>query len=273
MNKHPIVFDVETQYSFDEVGGRDHFEELKVSVVGVFNYADGKYNAFEEREMDKFESLYRDASLVIGFNINAFDLPVIAPYFHGAFTDIPTLDLMVDIERVLNRRISLDALAQGTLHEGKSGHGLEALQWFRNGEVERVKKYCLVDVRLTKDLYEHGKTHNQVLAKSKDGEHIQAIAVRWGQDPEHRTTLREKLQLAWKRGQIVEIDYVSSSALGGEQHRKKRKIDIRYIRQNEIEAFCHFRQDVRKFNFERILDAIPLQEFFAADLTRQQTLL
>ena len=33
--KYPIVFDVETQYSFDEVGGRDQFDKLKVSVVGI----------------------------------------------------------------------------------------------------------------------------------------------------------------------------------------------------------------------------------------------
>lgn len=273
MDKRPIVFDVETQYSFDEVGGRDKFADLKVSVVGVFDYNDGSYRAFEEKEMGEFEAMYRNASLVIGFNIKAFDLPVIAPYFQGPFSDIPVLDLMDDIERVLERRVGLDALAQGTLGEGKTGHGLEALQWFRRGEVEKVKKYCLDDVRLTKDLHEYGKTNGQVFAKSKDGDHIQAIAVRWGQDPTHRLSLREKLHLAWKRGQIVEIDYVSSNAVPGEQYRKKRKIDIRNIRNNEIEAFCHFRQDVRKFNFERILDAIPLNEFFGADLTKQRSLL
>lgn len=271
-NKFPIVFDVETQYSFEEVGGRDQFDKLKVSVVGVYNYADNQYAAFEESQMDEFEKMYRNASLIIGFNINAFDLPVIAPYFKGSFSDIPVLDLIKDIEIVLNRRVGLDALGMGTLGQGKSGHGLEALQWFRNGEVEKVKKYCLDDVRLTKDLYEYGKKYEQVFAKSKDG-YTQAIPVRWGKEAGYLETLRTRLENAWKKSQVVEIDYVSSSASGGEQHRKTRRIEIRHIRNNEIEAFCRLRQDVRKFYVTRILNANPIEEFFGADITRQGSLL
>lgn len=270
--KYPIVFDVETQYSFDEVGGRDQFDKLKVSVVGVFDYSKNEYKAFEENQMDEFENLYRNASFVIGFNINAFDIPVIAPYFKNGQPATPALDLITDIEFVLNRRIGLDALCTATLGTGKTGHGLEALQWFRNGEVEKVKKYCLDDVRLTKDLYEYGKLREQVFAKSREGA-LQAIPVRWGKESGHFETLKEKLHSAWKKNQVVEIDYVSSNAAGGETHRKTRQIEIRNIRDNEIEAFCRLRQEVRKFYLTRVLAANPIEEFFGADMTRQQALL
>ena len=85
--------------------------------------------------------------------------------------------------------------------------------------------------------------------------------------------LRTRLENAWKKSQVVEIDYVSSSASGGEQHRKTRRIEIRHIRNNEIEAFCRLRQDVRKFYVTRILNANPIEEFFGADITRQESLL
>lgn len=271
-NKFPIVFDIETQYSFDEAGGRDQFDKLKVSVAGVYNYADNQYEAFEENQMNEFEKMYRNASLVIGFNIKAFDIPVIAPYFNSSLDEVPVLDLIDDIDLVLNRRIGLDALGLATLGWGKTGHGLEALQWFRNGEIEKVKKYCLDDVRLTKDLYEYGKTHEQIFVKSKEGR-IQAIPVRWGKESGYLEVVKNKLENAWKKNQVVEIDYVSSNAVAGETHRKTRRIEIRSIRNNEIEAFCRLRKEVRKFYIERVLNANLVEEFFGADLTRQQSLL
>ncbi len=53
---------------------------------------------------------------------------------------------MLAVQKVLGRRIKLDTLAEATLGKKKSGNGLEAVAWWRNGEVEKVMKYCLDDV-------------------------------------------------------------------------------------------------------------------------------
>ena len=80
MKPGDIVFDIETQHSFDEVGGRDRFDKLGISVLGAYIYGDNTYVTYEEHEIPKFEKLLSSAGTLIGFNIHHFDLPVLQPY-------------------------------------------------------------------------------------------------------------------------------------------------------------------------------------------------
>jgi len=45
-------------------------------------------------------------------------------------------------------------VAQGTLGSGKSGSGLEALLYYKNGRMDLLKKYCTDDVKITKQIYD-----------------------------------------------------------------------------------------------------------------------
>ena len=45
----PIVFDLETQFLFQEVGHDP--KKLKVSVVGIYDYADSQYSVNLEKEL------------------------------------------------------------------------------------------------------------------------------------------------------------------------------------------------------------------------------
>lgn len=182
MPQSQIVLDLETKKTFDEVGGRN-FAELGVTVVGVFFYETGEYRTFMENEIGELEQLLSNASRVIGFNIKRFDFPVLQPYLKRInLAEIPYFDLMEDLEKILGHRLSLQSLATSTLNEGKSGHGLDAIQYYRNGEIEKLKRYCLDDVRLTKDLYEYGKKIGSVSYLSKDRLNKLTVNVSW-QDP------------------------------------------------------------------------------------------
>jgi DEAD/DEAH box helicase domain-containing protein len=47
-------------------------------------------------------------------------------------------------------------LAEGTLNDKKSdGKGGQSIIWWRNGEVEKVRDYCIKDVKLTRDLFDY----------------------------------------------------------------------------------------------------------------------
>ncbi|OGF75327.1 hypothetical protein A3C77_01395, partial [Candidatus Giovannonibacteria bacterium RIFCSPHIGHO2_02_FULL_45_13] len=146
MDTGDIVFDIETKKSFDEVGGRTFFDKLGISVVGAYIYGTDKYCAFEEHEIPEFEKLILSAPRVIGFNIHHFDLPVLRPYVSLNFKNLATLDLMEDIERGLGFRVSLDNLAENSLGVRKSGDGMQALRWYKEGKIDEIKKYCLKDV-------------------------------------------------------------------------------------------------------------------------------
>ncbi len=179
MEAGDIVFDVETKRSFDEVGGRTFFDKLGVSVVCAYVYGEDKYFAFEEHEVSKFEELLRNSKRVIGFNIHHFDLPVLKPYLALDTKTLPTLDLMEAVENGVGFRISLDNLSEATLGVRKSGDGLQALRWYKEGKIEEIKKYCLKDVELTRNLYEFGLKNGHILFYSRDAGGRVAIPVSW----------------------------------------------------------------------------------------------
>lgn len=160
-----IILDLETQKSFQDVGGRGKNHLLKVSVACIYDYSAAKYSSFEEHELGRLAPILQTADQIIGYNIKDFDFEVLQPYLNFKLADIPHLDLLQEIEKVLKHRIKLEAVAQGTLGSGKSASGLEALSYFQNGRMDLLKKYCLDDVKITKQIYDYILRNGKVLYK------------------------------------------------------------------------------------------------------------
>ena len=152
-----IVFDLETKKTFDEVGGYTNNHLLGVTVCGVYEYITGKYRVYKESELGEMEKLFAQADLLIGFNSKSFDNVVLQPYFSNLdLNKVPHLDILEETTRVLGHRLKLESIAQSTLYEGKSGSGLDAIKYYREGDWDSLIKYCLDDVRVTKEVYEYG---------------------------------------------------------------------------------------------------------------------
>ncbi len=160
-----IVLDLETQKSFQDVGGRGKNHLLKISVCGIYDYAADKYLTYEEHELPKLAPLLQTADQIIGFNIKDFDFEVLQPYLNFDIFQVPYLDILEEIEKVLGHRIKLELVAQGTLGSGKSGNGLEAILYFRNGRMDLLKKYCLDDVKITRQIYDYALKNGKILYK------------------------------------------------------------------------------------------------------------
>jgi|GEM_PF-107160 hypothetical protein len=118
------------------------------------------------------------AERVIGYNIINFDYGVMDRYYPGGiFRDrkrqdprFETLDLMVEIAKNLGFRAKLDDVASATLGHGKTGHGLQAIEFYRRGEVDKLSDYCLHDVKATWDVYRAGADGGQVKLKDRTGQ-------------------------------------------------------------------------------------------------------
>ena len=247
-----IVLDLETQKSFQEVEGRQP-SLLKISLVGIYEYATGQYRAFLEHELGALETLLRASDLVIGFNIKRFDFEVLAPYFKTPVAQLPVFDIMDEVTRMLGHRVSLDSLADATLGQKKSGSGLDALRFFKEGRWEELTAYCLKDVQLTKDLYEYGLAHGEIKCTSKYSNQVINIPVNWNVS---RKRILAVLDEAFKRRLRVELEYVTVRD-GGANERSRRAVDIYAYDGATFEGYCHLRQDVRHFRVERVLDARP----------------
>jgi len=163
-----ITFDLETKNIFQEVGSSDPVA-LDISVIGVHDSETGEYTAYLEKDFPKMWPVFEHADALVTFNGDHFDIPLLGKYYHGDLTKIKSIDLMVAVQKSLGRRIKLDTLAEATLNKKKSGNGLEAVTWWKNGEIEKLTRYCLDDVRVTRALYEYMRDKKSVKYKDFSG--------------------------------------------------------------------------------------------------------
>lgn len=173
-----VVFDVETQRSFDEVGGRTQFHKLGVSAAVAYRYDLDQFLEFTEENVAELVNLLVEADLVVGYNIVGFDYEVLRGYTDRDLRHLPTVDLMRDLEARLGFRPKLDSVVQPTLGVGKTADGLQALEWWRRGELDKIMAYCRDDVRVTRDLYDYGKRNRCVLV-ARFGGTPRRVEVDW----------------------------------------------------------------------------------------------
>ncbi|MEK7465036.1 MAG: WYL domain-containing protein [Patescibacteria group bacterium] len=254
-----VVLDIETKTApANGEGSERGLSSLGVSVAGIWSSHDQKFRAIREEQIaSELGPILKSADLVIGFFINRFDLPVLKTHLDFDIRDLPVLDIFDDVTAKLGHRVSLASLAQATLGEGKTGHGLEAIGWYQAGDWKRLEEYCLNDVRLTRDLYEYGTRRGHLLFESYIDRKTVSVPVSWGMADEDE--IRSLVRLAASERRALEIDYVSREN-AGDGFLKTRKIEIQAVRGDEIEAFDHLRGEVRMFRVGRIVGARLLDE-------------
>ncbi len=169
-----IVFDIETRNIFQDVGSNNP-ADLDISIVCLYDYETDTYHSFLQEEFGKLWPILEAADMLITYNGDHFDIPLLDKYYPGDLTKIKSLDLLKEIKNSLGFRLKLDSVAQATLGAGKSGHGLEAVTWWKNGEIEKLKKYCIDDVKVTKDIYDYAMKNGSL--KFKDGPNVKEIKL------------------------------------------------------------------------------------------------
>lgn len=177
--KNIVYFDLETQKSAEEVGGWDKIRDMRMSVGVTFSTARGTYQIYGEPQVNALIEELRRADLVVGFNILRFDYDVLVG--HNPFFDpsqVPTLDMLVELQKTLPHRLSLDAIATATLGVEKTSEGLQAIRWFREGKLLEIAEYCCYDVKITRLVHEYGQTHRQLMFNDRFGKK-KTIPVAW----------------------------------------------------------------------------------------------
>lgn len=173
-----LFFDLETQRSFQEVGGRDNIKLLRVSVAVTFSTATNAFKSYTEKDVPALIADLKAANRVIGFNLLQFDYQVLKAYTQERLNDLKTLDLLQDIYNKLGFRIGLDAIAKATFGSNKSSDGLTAIRWFREGKLDELIAYCRDDVALTKQVFEAGRDQGCIFYFDRDGRK-KKINVMW----------------------------------------------------------------------------------------------
>ena len=174
-----VFFDLETQNLFDDVGGRDHVDKLKVACAVTYSTAKNDFTVYWEQDVPALLAELKSATKVIGFNLQFFDYKVLQPYSSQIrLASIPTLDMLLDLQKTLGFRVSLDSLASASLGAAKTADGVQSVEWFRRGELDKVAEYCKADVDITRRVFEFGRDNGFVFYKSKLGSKLKT-AVNW----------------------------------------------------------------------------------------------
>lgn len=183
-----IVFDIETKNFFQDVGKNDP-ALLDLSLVAIYDSETDSYSSYLEEELVKLWPIIERADMLIGFNSEHFDTPLLNKYYPGDLTKIKNLDILKEIKNTYGRRMRLDQLAEGTLGKRKSGGGPDALDWWKAGDIERVRAYCIDDVRLTKELYDYARNNNKLIFKEGGAlNEIELDTSHWEDPGDHKLT-------------------------------------------------------------------------------------
>jgi hypothetical protein len=176
--KNLVYFDLETQKSADEVGGWNHIRDMRLSVGVTYSTARGGYKIYAEKQVNDLIAELQRADLVVGFNQLRFDYEVPHGYTVYDLSQIPSLDMLVDLQGKLGHRLSLDAIATATLGAEKTAEGIQAIQWFREGKLLEIAEYCCYDVKLTRMIHEYGVKNKQLFYSNRFGKKL-TVAVSW----------------------------------------------------------------------------------------------
>ena len=187
-NEHRILyFDLETQKSADDVGGWDKVHKMKLAVGVVWDSLVQKFFSYIDNEASQLVEKLRTADLVVGFNVAKFDYGVLQPYatkMDFDLEEITTFDMLIDINKKLGHRLSLNHLAENTLNAKKSADGLVSLQWYKEGKIDKIIEYCKQDVEITRDLFLYGESHGYVKYSTRSG-------------------VAKDLQVDWERASLI----------------------------------------------------------------------
>lgn len=183
-----IVFDIESRNVFSDVGSSDP-RDLDLSLIAIYDSEDDQYHSYLQEELKDLWPRIERADILIGFNSDHFDTPLLDKYYPGDLTKIKSLDILKEIKTQYGRRMRLDQLAEGTLGKNKLGHGLEAIKWWQEGNIEKIREYCIEDVRITKELYDHALKEGKLIFKEGGKlNEIKLDTTNWQDKNDHKLT-------------------------------------------------------------------------------------
>ncbi len=179
MSRNIVYFDLETQRTANDAGGWDKKRDMGMSVGVTYSTARGGYQIYSEKRVDDLVNELMRADLVVGFNVINFDYEVLMGYtFLDLPSHVPTLDLLVEVEKKLGHRLGLDAIATASLGIGKTGDGLDAIRWWREGKMLEIAEYCCFDVKVTKLVHEYGRDHKRLFFNDRF-QQKRSVEVEW----------------------------------------------------------------------------------------------
>jgi DEAD/DEAH box helicase domain-containing protein len=153
-------------------GGWSNVRGFGVAVAVTWD-KEYSFRRWFEADVEKLVAELEQFTHIVTFNGNRFDLEVLRAYVPIHKLHQRSFDVHEKLYQQLGHRVKLDQLAKETLGTSKSGDGLQAVEWWRAGQKDRVAEYCEQDVAILRDVVQHGRTKGYVVLSSRQ------VRVNW----------------------------------------------------------------------------------------------
>lgn len=160
-----VVFDCEIKNIIDgkSVRWSDH-EKMGISVACLFDFKTMDYMVYLDDNINALVDRLNYSDLVVGFNINGFDIPLVKACI-GKTLNFKVYDILDESRHAVGYRpgkqfprgLKLDDHLLGTFgpEHVKTAHGSEAPIMYQNGKMGDLISYCLADVKREAKLFKH----------------------------------------------------------------------------------------------------------------------
>ncbi len=149
-----VTFDIET-YSPSSLNKIDT-NEFRVSVIGAYCSWLDRYLVFLEKDVSVFLNILRECDLVVGYNHLWFDLPVLQKYATFDLKQLPSYDIMLEMEASIGYKPKLNDLCKANFEDDlKTDDYATYSKYHKENKWLELVDYCLNDVRLTENLFQN----------------------------------------------------------------------------------------------------------------------
>ena len=132
----------------------EHRRDLQHRSRQLHDYGENEVNALIEE--------LRRADLVVGLTACVSIMKCWSGTILFDIEQLKTLDMLVELQKTLQHRLSLDSIAHATLGVEKTSEGLQAIRWFKEGKMLEIAEYCCYDVKITRMVHEYGQSNKKL---------------------------------------------------------------------------------------------------------------
>jgi DEAD/DEAH box helicase domain-containing protein len=165
-----VVFDIETKRLAKDVGGWDALRAGRggVSVIVLWDSTSGRFHFYDEHTLDAAAAHLEASDVVLSFNGEGFDVPVVEGLLGRRLALKHHYDLLQLIwGAIAGRRKgnTLGEVAQRSLGVSKSGESVLAPALYDAGRFAELFDYACGDVDLTRRLFRFVQEHGGVVGQ------------------------------------------------------------------------------------------------------------
>ncbi len=195
-----VVWDAEIKATIGVNGvGWGDKDKMGISVAVAFDFRSMDYLIFMDDNLKKLAERLNEADLVVGFNIDDFDMPLLNATIPGHLrSDVRTYDLLkysrmttgwMPGSRAFPRGLKLDDHLEGTFgRDGmKTANGSEAPIMWQEKRLGELITYCTRDTKCEAKLFQHvwaGKPVKTATHGEKFLEHPNKVLLSFGKQAE-----------------------------------------------------------------------------------------